>query len=116
MRRELEGILAGNADSHSENVNRNKDGRLLTCEWHNAPLRDDKGEPRGILAMALDVTESRRAGRLLKDQFHFVNQLLDAIPHPVFFEDESGRYLGCNRCASPTRRIASWWGTGASAS
>jgi len=97
VRRELEGVLAGNADACSENENRTRDGRALTCEWRNAPLRDENGALRGILAMALDVTERRRAEQLLQDQFHFVNQLLDAIPNPVFFKDERGRYLGCNR-------------------
>jgi len=34
-----------------------KDGRIVTCEWHNAPLTDEDGRIRAILSIALDRTE-----------------------------------------------------------
>jgi PAS domain S-box-containing protein len=39
----------------------------------------------------------KQAEANLREQDHFTRQLLDAIPNPVFFKDEHGRYLGCNR-------------------
>lgn len=44
-----------------------------------------------------DITERRRMGDLLRDQLNFINRLLETIPSPVFYKDENGRYLGCNK-------------------
>ena len=38
--------------------------------------------------------ESRTAE--LRSQLHFMRQLIEAIPGPVFYKDTQGRYLGCN--------------------
>jgi diguanylate cyclase (GGDEF)-like protein/PAS domain S-box-containing protein len=38
-----------------------------------------------------------RATRELRGQLSFTQQLLEALPHPVFYKDAAGRYLGCNR-------------------
>jgi len=43
------------------------------------------------------TAEIEQASRALEEQLHFQMQLLDAIPTPIFFKDESLRYLGCNR-------------------
>src|SRR5207244_9714331 len=37
------------------------------------------------------------ATRDLRTQLSFNQQLIEAIPNPVFFKDAGGRYLGCNR-------------------
>ncbi len=56
----------------------------------------------GILrAIAHGRTEAielaRRATRDLRTQLSFTQQLLEAIPNPVFFKDAEGRFIGCNR-------------------
>ncbi|HRP95056.1 MAG TPA: ATP-binding protein [Rhodocyclaceae bacterium] len=38
----------------------------------------------------------KQAEANLQEQYHFMRQLLDTLPNPVFFKDEHGRYLGCN--------------------
>ena len=43
------------------------------------------------------LSEFQRAKQALEDKLHFIEQLIEAIPCPVFFKDENGRYLGCNR-------------------
>ncbi|HXN15478.1 MAG TPA: EAL domain-containing protein, partial [Usitatibacter sp.] len=43
------------------------------------------------------VNLAQRATRELRTQLSFTQQLIEAIPNPVFFKDASGRYLGCNR-------------------
>ncbi len=40
---------------------------------------------------------AQSATRELRDQLNFSQQLLEAIPNPVFFKDAQGRYIGCNR-------------------
>ncbi len=49
-----------------------------------------------ILATLLDLTEQVEAERKLEEQVHFMGQLLDAIPSPIFYKDQDGRYQGCN--------------------
>jgi diguanylate cyclase (GGDEF)-like protein/PAS domain S-box-containing protein len=43
------------------------------------------------------VALAARATREVRTQLSFTQQLLEAMPNPVFFKDASGRYLGCNR-------------------
>ena len=40
---------------------------------------------------------AQKATRELRTQLSFTQQLIEAIPNPVFFKDAAGRYLGCNR-------------------
>ena len=44
---------------------------------------------------ALGVAD--RATAELRRQLSFTQQLIEAMPNPVFFKDAEGRYLGCNR-------------------
>ena len=41
----------------------------------------------------------------LSQQLHFLQQLIEAIPGPVFYKDAAGRYLGCNSAFKPTSAI-----------
>lgn len=50
-----------------------------------------------VLFSFLDITERKKMETELRQQFHFLQELLDTIPNPVFFKDTEGRYLGCNR-------------------
>jgi len=43
----------------------------------------------------LAVIQHRRE-TVLRDQLHFLQQLLDAIPTSIFYKDQAGRYLGGN--------------------
>jgi PAS domain S-box-containing protein len=45
----------------SDNQNVTKDGRIIDCEWHNAPLIDDRGYAFGVASLVADVTERKRA-------------------------------------------------------
>ncbi|WP_018606097.1 EAL domain-containing protein [Uliginosibacterium gangwonense] len=53
------------------------------------------GQP-ATMGLLLDVTDKVAAKRKLSEQLLFVSQLIDNIPNPVFYKDESGLYLGCN--------------------
>lgn len=49
-------------------VNRNntKDGRVISCIWHNSVVVDSEGQMRSILSLVQDVTAQANAGRALK--------------------------------------------------
>jgi diguanylate cyclase (GGDEF)-like protein/PAS domain S-box-containing protein len=43
------------------------------------------------------IALAQKATRELRTQLSFTQQLIEAIPNPVFFKDDRGRYLGCNK-------------------
>jgi diguanylate cyclase (GGDEF)-like protein/PAS domain S-box-containing protein len=86
-----------------------------------APLRDSSGKMTGAVETLQDITERRHDQILLEEQtaalqtayaemearviertaalsrqLSFQQQLIEAIPGPVFYKDEQARYLGCN--------------------
>lgn len=51
-------------------------------------------------ARALQLAEQARevrAAEALRGQLAFIQQLIEAVPQPIFFKDTEGRYLGVNR-------------------
>ena len=54
----LDKLLAGHSYSYSEKDNNiRKDGTLISCQWHNTPIKDREGKMTGVLSMAEDITE-----------------------------------------------------------
>lgn len=54
------GILAQTGGGYSLNVNINKTGQRLICEWHNTPLKDKGGKVIGIASIVQDITERKK--------------------------------------------------------
>ena len=55
------------------------------------------GVLRGIARARNDaIALARRATDDLRKQLSFTQQLIEAMPNPVFYKDAEGRYLGCN--------------------
>ncbi len=60
-------LLAGEINQ-SINDNITKDGRRITCDWHNAPLKTLDGKVYGVVSMMLDVTEQKKREKELSDK------------------------------------------------
>jgi len=58
-------LRTGDVEAQSVNRNVTKDGRVITCEWHNTPLFTPSGAFLGVLSMALDITERVRTAERL---------------------------------------------------
>jgi len=50
-------VVAATGGTHSINENITKDGRLITCEWFNTPIRDSAGSVVGVMSLTQDITE-----------------------------------------------------------
>ncbi|MBL8487941.1 MAG: PAS domain S-box protein [Rhodocyclaceae bacterium] len=48
-------------------------------------------------AFLRDISDRRRAQAEMEDQLHFVRQLLDSVPLPLYVKGRDGRYLMVNR-------------------
>ncbi len=76
-------LLEGDESSYSLNVNVRKDGRTISCEWFNNPLRDSSGRVIGVLSMVHDVTEKTLLERQLQSaqRLEAVGTLAGGIAH-----------------------------------
>jgi PAS domain S-box-containing protein len=54
-------LVEDKGGTHSVNENITKDGRLITCEWHNTSLVNTKGKNVGVLSVIQDITERKLA-------------------------------------------------------
>ena len=76
-------LLEGDVPIDSLNTNVRKDGRIITCEWFNAVLRDASGNVSGVLSMGHDVTEKTVLERQLQaaQRMEAVGTLAGGIAH-----------------------------------
>ena len=47
--------------------NATKDGKTITCNWTNTPLKDTNGSLEGVLSMIQDVTEEKKLEERIKE-------------------------------------------------
>ncbi|ABL00607.1 PAS domain S-box protein [Pelobacter propionicus] len=66
--------------------------------WYDCISRPERHANGDIVwdGIILEITGRKRAEERLSEQLHFLQQLLDTIPLPVFYKDTDGVYLGCN--------------------
>ena len=91
-------LMAGEIEQagYFENPVLTKSGEEKIIAWRNTVLKDQAGNIIGTLSSGEDITERKRVEEVLHGQFHLMQQLLDAIPTPIFYKDLQGIYLGCN--------------------
>ena len=75
---------------------RKKDGTEMECLITSNVRRSADGRIDGYQGIIRDMTEEKRMEKALRSQLYFLQQLLDALPLPVYYKDCQGVYLGCN--------------------
>ncbi len=88
---------AGSDAARAQLHYRTRTGALRWGEIMVRALRNDGGELTGFAGSITDVHDRRLAEELLRDQLHFVQALIEAIPSPIYFKDRAGHYLGFNK-------------------
>jgi PAS domain S-box-containing protein len=83
-------LLAGQEAGYSADGNNIcKDGSVITCQWHNMPLKDDQGQVFAVLSMAVDITEQKR---VLEERSTVLQTAMDGF----WIVDSTGRLLDVN--------------------
>ncbi len=75
---------------------RKKDGTEMECLITSNVRWSADGRIDGYQGTVRDMTEQKRMEKALRSQLYFLQQLLDALPLPVYYKDCQGVYLGCN--------------------
>jgi PAS domain S-box-containing protein len=77
--------------THSINDNITKNGRLVTCEWHNTGLVNTKGKVSGVLSIIQDITARKQAERVITIQRAYLEQLFEASTEAIAYINKKGR-------------------------
>jgi|GEM_PF-297956 len=71
-------------------------GKHYLC-FNAAPIRNSNGMVIGAVETLNDITDTKQIEEMLNEQYRFLQEIIDAIPNPVYYKDRLGRYIGCNR-------------------
>lgn len=82
----VELLLAGTMPSYSINENSTKSGRSIVCEWNNSIIRDPGGNIAGVLSLGLDITERKRAEKVLQERTFQLEDLTQNLERKVAAE------------------------------
>ena len=74
---------------------RHKDGHVVYADIRSG--RIELEGRRFLVGLFADVTAQVGIKKALNEQVLFLQTLIDTLPHPIFYKDFSGRYLGCNQ-------------------
>ena len=88
-------IQDGTRRSVDDEVYWRKDGTSIPVLYSSAPLREGEQIVGAVVAFQ-DITARKLVEAQMREQALFTQNLVDAIPNPVFFKDAELRYLGCN--------------------
>jgi two-component system cell cycle sensor histidine kinase/response regulator CckA len=90
-----EALLKGSTEKGYMNENITRDGRVILCEWSNAPIRNANGQITGISSLCEDITEKHRAAREIENLAAFPRY----NPNPVMQFSEEGELVYFNESA-----------------
>lgn len=93
---ELWHALIGEGKWQGEFINRKKDGEEYTEAVIISSIKNQDGHTTHYVGIKENVSEYKRIKKELSDQLYFTSQLVDTLPHPLFYMDADGCFLGCN--------------------
>lgn len=79
--------------------NLTKDGRIIYCQWYNAPLKDAAGELIGCDSILRDITAEREAQRALAVSEAEQRDILSSMREALITIEETGTVLSVNKTA-----------------
>ncbi len=71
-------------------------GKRRYIFFEAAPIKNNNNEIIAVVETLEDITERKLAEEATSAHNLFLQEILDAIPNPVYYKDANGLYLGCN--------------------
>jgi diguanylate cyclase (GGDEF)-like protein/PAS domain S-box-containing protein len=90
-------LLTGTGGERKTNENITKDGRTIVCKWYNTPITNEKGEAVGVVSLAEDVTEQKRAEEEIKLKNTLLTTQQEASIDGILSVDTAGRLISHNQ-------------------
>ena len=103
--RELWQTILGGRNWSGELSNRCRNGEITWQSVSISPIVDDMGTISHFLAIEDDITRHKTMENDLKHQLEFIQALIDALPHPVYYKGVDGCYLRVNRAFEEFARL-----------
>jgi len=79
-----------------EHVRPGPDGKARHLEVHAHPLFDSAGTVTQVIEYSVDITERKRAQRLLAEEHRLLQGLINGVPDLVYIKDLKGRFVLAN--------------------
>lgn len=104
VREEVKGVVRDLLDrlEPTTNISENltKSGEIIICQWNNSILYDRQGHIDGVLSLALDITERRKAEEaLMKSEAKFRLAFENATDAIIWADPATGLIMNCNKAA-----------------
>ena len=80
-----------------------KEGHTVFADIRSS--RVQLGDQSYMAGFFADITQRMGIQQALNEQVLFLQTLIDTLPHPIFYKDNQGRYLGCNRAFEQFTRM-----------
>ncbi|MBY9080246.1 PAS domain S-box protein [Paenibacillus sp. HN-1] len=94
--RKMWSAISGGGKWEGEFINRKKNGELYTESVLISPIKDKTGSITHYVGIKENISDYKKIRKELSDQLHFTSQLIDTLPHPLFYLNTEGYFLGCN--------------------
>ena len=75
----------------------NLGGKRRYISFEASPILDARHEIVAAVETLQDITHRKLAHEAMNSHNLFLQEILDAIPSPVFYKDTQGVYIGCNK-------------------
>lgn len=83
-----------------------KDGKIISVLVSGVPQKDKNGRTIGNLAVYMDISDRKRAERLLADERRLMRTLLDTLPDAIYAKDTQSRFTLANAAFARHRGLA----------
>lgn len=75
----------------------NSIGQKRIFDTNKILYKNNDGTIAGVISICKDITEKKQIDEEFRNQFNFIETLMDNIPNPVFYKNIEGICLGCNK-------------------
>jgi PAS domain S-box-containing protein len=90
-------LKANKGGTRSINENNTKDGQIITCDWYNTPLVNEKGQVFGITSMVDDITDRIQSENRLRESEEKFHSLFDDAINMIHIFDTEGTIIDANK-------------------